>query len=68
VEAVEGSGGRMQVVGRDRDRAVAELERLAPAGEASETAARERAANLHIDSPGAGEQIAAALAGVAVAA
>ncbi len=62
VEAVAGSGGRMVVVGLDRERAALELVRLAPAAEAPRLAA-ERAAGLDLAPAGAGEAIAAALAG-----
>ena len=61
LEAVERSGGRMVVIGLDRDRAVRELDRLAPPGEA-EMDARERAARLVVAPAGAGEAIVAALA------
>lgn len=60
VEAVESSGGRMVVVGLDRGRAVAELERLAPLDQAPEVA-RRRAARLALEPAGAAEAIAAAL-------
>lgn len=61
-EAVEGSGGRLVVVGLDARRAVAELERLAPLDRAPLEAA-ERAARLDLRPAGAAEAIARALAG-----
>jgi UDP-N-acetylglucosamine 2-epimerase len=63
IEAVAGSGGRMVVVGVDRDRAAAALERLAPAGgpEAAEAAAA-RARALAITPAGAAEAISRTLA------
>jgi UDP-GlcNAc3NAcA epimerase len=60
VEAVAGSGGRMVVVGIDRDRARAELSRLAPLDAAPRLAA-ERAAGFELAPAGTGEAIAAAL-------
>jgi len=60
VEAVVGSGGRMAVIGRDAERAVAELRRIAPL-ETSAEAARERAANLQVEPAGAATKIAGAL-------
>ena len=60
VEAVESSGGRMVVVGLDRERAVAELGRLAPVDRAADMA-RERAAHLDLRPAGAAEAIASAL-------
>ncbi len=60
LEAVEASGGRMVVVGLDRDRAVASLAKLAPTGAAPAEAAR-RAADLHVEPAGAGAAIVAAL-------
>ncbi len=60
VEALAGSDGRMAVIGLDAERAVAELARLAPAGEAG-AAARDRAATLDLRPAGAAEAIAAAL-------
>jgi UDP-N-acetylglucosamine 2-epimerase len=60
VEALAESDGRMVVIGLDAGRAVAELERLAPAGR-TETLARERAATLDLRPAGAAEAIAAAL-------
>ncbi|HEY0443836.1 MAG TPA: UDP-N-acetylglucosamine 2-epimerase (non-hydrolyzing) [Candidatus Limnocylindrales bacterium] len=59
VEAVEGSGGRMAVIGLDAARAVAELARLAPA--AGDAGAGERARRLRIEPAGAAEAIAARL-------
>ncbi len=60
-EAVEGSGGRLVVVGLDAHRAVAELERLAPLDRAPLEAA-ERAARLDLQPAGAAEAIARVLA------
>jgi UDP-N-acetylglucosamine 2-epimerase len=60
VEAVEGSGGRMVVVGRDAARAAAELERLVPDGSGAEAAA-ERAAGLTLAPAGAATAITDAL-------
>jgi len=60
VEAVRESGGRMVVVGLDRDRALTELERLAPV-DGSDEIARRRAEGLRLAGVGAGEAIAAAL-------
>ena len=60
VEAVAGSGGRMVVVGLDRARATAALERLVPA-DSGPGAAAERAANLDLEPAGAGEAIVAGL-------
>jgi UDP-GlcNAc3NAcA epimerase len=60
VEAVADSGGSMVVVGADRDRAMAELERLAPADE-SRALAGSRAASLDLAAAGAVDRIAAAL-------
>ncbi len=60
VEAVEESSGRMVVVGLDRERAVAELRRLAPAAEAADIA-RDRAATLDLRPAGAADAIVAAL-------
>ncbi len=60
VEAVETSGGRMVVVGRDAARASAELARLAPP-DAAPALATERAARLSIASAGAAAAIVAAL-------
>jgi UDP-N-acetylglucosamine 2-epimerase len=59
-EAVDGSGGRMVVVGLDQARAVRELARLAPRG-SSEALARDRAATLDLEPAGAGEAIVRAL-------
>ena len=60
VEAVEGSGGRMVVVGGDAGRAVAELDRLAPAAGA-EADAVHRAATVRVAPAGAADAIAARL-------
>lgn len=60
-EAVEESGGRLVVVGLDAQRAVAELDRLAPLDQAPLEAA-ERAARLDLRPAGAAEAIARALA------
>jgi UDP-N-acetylglucosamine 2-epimerase len=60
VEAVADSGGRMVVIGLDADRAVAELERLAPAG-AAVSGARNRAADLDLRPAGAAEAIVRSL-------
>jgi UDP-GlcNAc3NAcA epimerase len=60
VEAVAGSGGQMVVVGLDRQRAAAELARLASPADAPRRAA-ERAAGFDLTPDGAGEAIAAAL-------
>jgi UDP-GlcNAc3NAcA epimerase len=60
LEAVDGSAGRMVVVGLDRDLAVATLARLAPAP-AAEADARRRAASLDLAPAGAGQAIIAAL-------
>ncbi len=62
VEAVDESGGRMVLVGLDRERAARELARLAPAAEAPRLAA-ERAVGFDLAPAGAGSAIAAALAG-----
>jgi UDP-N-acetylglucosamine 2-epimerase len=62
VEAVAGSQGRMAVVGRDTDRALAELARIAPV-HGSDGAARERALAVQIEPAGAAEKIAEALSG-----
>jgi UDP-N-acetylglucosamine 2-epimerase len=62
VEAVERSRGTMVVVGLDADRAVAELERLAPLATAGATATR-RAATVKVPRAGAGEAILATLEG-----
>ena len=61
LEAVAESAGRMVLVGLDADRAVTELDRLAPAREAPGDAVR-RAAELDLAPAGAAEAIAAALA------
>jgi UDP-GlcNAc3NAcA epimerase len=60
VEAVAESGGSMVVVGTDRERALAELGRLAPL-ERSPGLARDRAASLNLEAAGAVDRIAAAL-------
>jgi UDP-N-acetylglucosamine 2-epimerase len=60
VEAVEESGGRMVVVGLDRDRARAVLEELAPIGFGLVDAAK-RAAGLRLAPAGAGKAILEAL-------
>ena len=60
VEAVADSAGRMVVVGLDRARAVAALERLAPAG-AGPAEAAARAARLRLAPAGAGDAILRAL-------
>jgi UDP-GlcNAc3NAcA epimerase len=59
-EAVEGSAGRMVVVGLDGAKAWAELTRLAPP-DAAPIEARERAAALDLRPAGAAERIVAAL-------
>jgi UDP-GlcNAc3NAcA epimerase len=59
-EAVESSAGRMVVIGRDADRAVAELQALAPREEAARLA-RERAERLDVRPIGAADAIVAAL-------
>jgi UDP-N-acetylglucosamine 2-epimerase len=60
VEAVADSGGSMVVVGRDPERAFAELGRLAPA-DAAPALARDRAASLDLTPAGAVDRISAAL-------
>ena len=60
VEAVADSGGRMVVVGLDAPRALAELARLAPPGQAPWLAS-ERARTLVLPPAGAAEAIVAAL-------
>jgi UDP-N-acetylglucosamine 2-epimerase len=60
VEAVRTSGGRMVVVGLDRDRIVGELARLAPTS-GSESLAAARAATLDLERTGAAEAIVDAL-------
>jgi UDP-GlcNAc3NAcA epimerase len=60
VEAVAGSGGRMVVVGLDRERATTELARLAPSASAA-AIARERARALDLVPAGAAAAIARAL-------
>jgi UDP-N-acetylglucosamine 2-epimerase len=62
VEAVEESAGRMVVVGLDRERARAALDRLAPIG-TSAAAARARAEGLDLRPAGAADAIVAALEG-----
>jgi UDP-GlcNAc3NAcA epimerase len=62
VEAVAESGGAMVVVGLDRDRALAELERLAPVA-SSAGLAQVRAASLSLQPAGAAAAIVAALVG-----
>jgi len=59
-EAVEGSAGRMVVVGLDAGRAEADLARLAPADRSAELA-RQRAATVSIEPAGAAAAILAAL-------
>ncbi len=60
VEAVDGSAGRMVVVGLDRDAALNALDRLAAPAEAPAQAA-ERARDLRLAPAGAGQSIVAAL-------
>jgi UDP-GlcNAc3NAcA epimerase len=60
VEAVAASGGRMAVIGLDAERALAELDRLAPPG-ATDRLARDRAATLDLQPAGAADAIAAGL-------
>jgi UDP-N-acetylglucosamine 2-epimerase len=60
VEAVAESEGRMVIVGLDGERAMAELERLAPPAAAPSIAA-ERARTLDLRPAGAAEAITAAL-------
>jgi UDP-GlcNAc3NAcA epimerase len=60
LEAVEGSGGRMVIVGLDAERAAAELARLAPRSAGPDLAVA-RARDLALSPAGAGEAIAAAL-------
>jgi len=62
VEAVAESGGRVVVVGLDRERAAEALGRLAPTGR-SAADARARAAGFALAPAGAAEAIAAALEG-----
>ncbi len=64
VEAVNDSDGGMVVVGLDRKRASAELERMAPPA-ACRAAALERARSLDLAPAGAARRIADVLAGVA---
>jgi UDP-N-acetylglucosamine 2-epimerase len=59
-EAVESSAGRMVIIGRDADRAVAELSVLAPP-DGSARLARERAERLDVRPIGAADAIVAAL-------
>ena len=59
LEAVAGSGGTMVVVGLDRDRAAAELTRLAPPDAAALALARAR--DLELEPAGAADAIAATL-------
>lgn len=61
-EAVEASGGRMVVIGRDADRAVVALEMLAPRAESARLA-RDRAQRLDLRPIGAADAIVAALEG-----
>jgi UDP-N-acetylglucosamine 2-epimerase len=61
VETLEGSGGRMAIVGLDADRAAAELERLSPLQEA-EALAHQRSATLEVPSAEAAAAIRASLA------
>ncbi len=61
LEAVADSAGRMVVTGLDRERAIAELARLAPLAEAA-ALAQERAASLALAPAGAAEAISRALA------
>ncbi len=63
-EAVEGSAGRMVIVGLDPAKAAAELARLAPPNDALRLA-RARAAELDLPSAGAAEAIVIALEGPA---
>jgi UDP-GlcNAc3NAcA epimerase len=60
LEAVADSSGRLVVVGLDAGQAAAELERLAPSGEAP-ARARDRAAHLQIEAGGAAEAIVGVL-------
>jgi len=59
-EAVEGSAGRMVIMGLDGEKAATELARLAPMDGAA-SLARRRAANLDLRTVGAAEVIVAAL-------
>jgi UDP-N-acetylglucosamine 2-epimerase len=62
VEAVAESGGRMVVVGLDADRAVAELQRLAPRGAAQDgSATPARAVGREVPTVGAADAIVTAL-------
>ena len=67
LEAVAGSGGSMVLVGLDSERAMAELARLVPTGEAATEQAKARAAALDLRPSGAAEAIARVLAGVSAA-
>ncbi len=60
VEAVDGSAGRMVVVGLDAERAARELENLVPAGR-GEALARARAERLQLAPAGAADAIVEAL-------
>jgi UDP-N-acetylglucosamine 2-epimerase len=60
IEAVEDAGGRMVLVGLDAERAVTELDGLAPPDRSAEVA-RERAEGLAIEPAGAAEAIVGAL-------
>jgi len=62
VEALEGSGGTMVVIGLDAARAQTEVDRLAPTATA-EAVARARAADLRLEPAGAVDAIVAALEG-----
>ena len=62
LEAVEGSGGTMVVVGLDAARVAAELDRIAPRA-TSERLAQQRAANLEVPPAGAVAAIVEALEG-----
>ena len=63
LEAVEGSGGMMVVVGLDAARAGAELDRVAPSADAG-LLARQRAADLDVSPAGAATAIVEALESV----
>jgi UDP-N-acetylglucosamine 2-epimerase len=60
VETLEERGGRSALVGRDAARALAAMERLAPAGRARDNAIR-RAATAEVPPAGAAEAISASL-------
>lgn len=62
LEAVEGSGGRMVVIGLDVERAARELDRLAPQATAADDAAH-RARTTRLEPAGAADAIVAALEG-----